>query len=145
MEEGVTLRENRRWYIGVKTNFQPVWRNSLSLPQAVLCLLNDLIIALLLFLLILIYYVYALPLFTVNLSLELGVGLEYCEGCNVVVFYALDKIRTGVQVWAKRWVTEHCLIHSRVGVIWNTILFFLYIVYFACISFLSCIAFSVTV
>lgn len=53
---------------------------SLSLPQAVLCLLNDLIITLLLFLLILIYYVYALPLLTVNLSLELRLGIEHFEG-----------------------------------------------------------------
>lgn len=37
---------------------------SSSLPQAVLCLLNDLIIPLLLFLLILIYYAYALPFLT---------------------------------------------------------------------------------
>lgn len=80
MEEGVTLWENTRWYIGVKTNFQPVWRNSLSLPQAVLPPLNDLIIALLLFLLIMIYYVYSLPLLTVNLSVELRVGLGYFQG-----------------------------------------------------------------
>lgn len=61
---------------------------SLSLPQAVLSLLNDLIIALLLlFLLILIYYVYSPPLLTVNLTAELGVGLEYFEGCNVFFFF----------------------------------------------------------
>lgn len=84
-EEGMELWENRRWYIGVKTNFQPVWRNSLLL--AVLCLLNDLIIALLLFLLILIYYVYApLPL-TVNLNVELKLGLEYFEGYSVLLFF----------------------------------------------------------
>lgn len=131
MEEGVTLWENTRWYIGVKTNFQPVWRNSLSLPQAVLPLLNDLIIALLLFLLIMIYYVYSLPLLTVNLSVELQVGLGYFEG--VIFFNALYKIRRGVQVWAERWVTEHAVIHLRVGVIWNMMLFFLYIPYFLCI------------
>lgn len=52
---------------------------SSSLPQAVLCLLNDLIIPLLLFLLILIYYAYALPLLTVNLSLELRLEMAHSE------------------------------------------------------------------
>lgn len=59
--EVVKRWEKRRWWIGVKTNFQPVWENSHSLPQAVFCLPNDLIITLLLLLYLWFWFIIFMP------------------------------------------------------------------------------------
>lgn len=79
--------ENGRWYIGVKTNFRPVWRNSLS-PSPRLCSAFSMTLSLHYYYFCWSWFIMFMPFLTVNLSLVSEAGFRISWRVQCVVFFS---------------------------------------------------------